>query len=123
MRIDLAYGRDGTSIEVPEANLVAVVEPAWPGPLPRPREAVAEALARPVDGPPLAAAGPEAPRRAGIARRFRGGLEPRATRRANAHGATRAGGGKAHEAHTAPPEPAAEAAGYARFAAAADGVN
>ena len=55
MRIDLAYGRDGTTVEVPEANLAAVVEPHWPQVLPRPQEAVAEALAAPVDGPPLSA--------------------------------------------------------------------
>jgi len=53
MRIDLAYGRDGTTVEVPDGNLLAVVEPEWPGGLARPREAVAEALASPVDGPPL----------------------------------------------------------------------
>ncbi|MEA3368417.1 MAG: lactate racemase domain-containing protein, partial [Planctomycetota bacterium] len=60
MHIDLAYGRDGTTVEVPEANLVAVVEPHWPEVLRRPQEAVAEALAAPVDGPPLSAVAAEA---------------------------------------------------------------
>jgi len=55
MRIDLAYGRDGTTIEVPDENLVAVVEPEWPHSITQPQESVAEALASPVDGLPLAA--------------------------------------------------------------------
>jgi len=54
MRIDLAYGTDGTSLDVPDANLVAVVRPEWPDHLPRPQAAVAVALAEPVDGQPLA---------------------------------------------------------------------
>ncbi|MBM4020078.1 MAG: nickel-dependent lactate racemase [Planctomycetes bacterium] len=54
MDIELAYGRIGARITVPDENLVAVVEPRWPAVLARPREAVAEALARPVAGPPLA---------------------------------------------------------------------
>jgi len=53
MEITLAYGRDGARIDIPDANLVAVVEPTWPAVLARPEEAVAEALRRPVAGPPL----------------------------------------------------------------------
>jgi len=53
MEITLAYGRTGARISVPEANLVAVVDPTWPAVLPRPEEAVAESLRRPVAGPPL----------------------------------------------------------------------
>ncbi|MCX5685526.1 MAG: nickel-dependent lactate racemase [Planctomycetota bacterium] len=55
MDIELAYGRDGAWITVPDENLVAVVEPRWPSVLAQPQEAVAAALARPVAGPPLAA--------------------------------------------------------------------
>jgi len=54
MEIDLAYGRHGARIMVPDENLVAVVEPDWPTVLAQPRTAVAEALRTPVDGPPLA---------------------------------------------------------------------
>lgn len=53
MDIQLAYGRQGARITVPDENLVAVVEPAWPSVLAQPQAAVAEALAAPVDGPPL----------------------------------------------------------------------
>jgi nickel-dependent lactate racemase len=56
MLIELAYGRNGTHIDVPDANLAAVVRPQWPPDLPHPREAVTDALARPVAGPPLAQA-------------------------------------------------------------------
>jgi nickel-dependent lactate racemase len=54
MDIRLAYGRTGASIRVPDENLVAVVEPAWPAPPACPQVAVGEALGRPVAGPPLA---------------------------------------------------------------------
>jgi len=54
MRIDLAYGRTGASVDVPDKNLVAVVEPDWPAVLDPPQAAVADALERPVAGPPLA---------------------------------------------------------------------
>jgi nickel-dependent lactate racemase len=53
--IELAYGRSGARISVPDGNLSAVVRPEWPAVLAHPREAVAEALRRPVAGPPLAA--------------------------------------------------------------------
>jgi len=53
MKIELAYGRTGARIEVPDKNLVAVVQPDWPAVLPEPEEAVAEALERPVGGPPF----------------------------------------------------------------------
>ena len=55
MDIDLAYGRHGARITVPDGNLAAVVEPDWPSVLAQPRTAVARALQAPVDGPPLAA--------------------------------------------------------------------
>ena len=55
MEIDLAYGRRGARITVPDENLVAVVEPDWPGVLTQPQTAVAEALRAPADGPPLEA--------------------------------------------------------------------
>jgi len=67
MHIDLAYGRSGTTVDVPEANVAAVVQPHWPTALPRPQEAVAEALTAPVDGPPLAATATEAVARRGHA--------------------------------------------------------
>jgi nickel-dependent lactate racemase len=54
MDIELAYGREGARINVPDENLVAVVEPRWPAVLALPQDAVAAALARPVAGPPLA---------------------------------------------------------------------
>jgi len=54
MEIELAYGREGARIEVPEANLAGVLAPEWPAPLARPREAVLQALAEPVVGPSLA---------------------------------------------------------------------
>ena len=55
MRIQLAYGRDGASIDVPDENLVAVVEPDWPAALEPAEAAVAKALRAPVAGPSLAA--------------------------------------------------------------------
>ena len=55
MRIQLAYGRDGASIDVPDENLVAVVEPEWPAALEPAEAAVAKALRAPVAGPSLAA--------------------------------------------------------------------
>jgi len=54
MDIELAYGREGARIIVPDENLVAVIEPQWPAVLAQPQDAVAEALARPAAGPPLA---------------------------------------------------------------------
>jgi len=41
MRIELAYGRTGAAVEVPDKNLVAVVQPDWPAVLARPEAAVA----------------------------------------------------------------------------------
>jgi nickel-dependent lactate racemase len=54
MQIELAYGRQGAPITVPDENLVAVVEPRWPAVLAQPRDAVTGALAHPVAGPPFA---------------------------------------------------------------------
>jgi lactate racemase len=53
MDIQLAYGRTGATIAVPDENLVAVVAADWPAVFPHPRKAVAKALHRPVAGPPL----------------------------------------------------------------------
>jgi lactate racemase len=55
MKIDLAYGRSGASIAVPDENIVAVVTPDWPAVLANARTSVTEALRRPVAGPPLKA--------------------------------------------------------------------
>jgi nickel-dependent lactate racemase len=55
MQIELAYGRSGARINVPDGNIVSVVQPDWPTVLAMPQEAVAEALRHPVAGPPLAA--------------------------------------------------------------------
>jgi len=55
MRIQLAYGRNGASIDVPDENLVAVVEPDWPAALDPAEATVAKALRNPVAGPSLAA--------------------------------------------------------------------
>jgi nickel-dependent lactate racemase len=54
MRIDLAYGRTGASVDVPDKNLVAVVEPDWPAVIGHGEAAVADALEHPVAGPPFA---------------------------------------------------------------------
>jgi lactate racemase len=54
MQIELAYGRHGATISVPDENLVAVVQPEWPTVVARPQAAVTEALLRPSAGPPLA---------------------------------------------------------------------
>lgn len=54
MRIDLPYGAGTAPIDVPDEDLVAVVEPDWPAVLARPEASVAEALEQPVAGPPLA---------------------------------------------------------------------
>ena len=41
MDIPIAYGRTGATVRVPDENLVAVVDPAWPAVLPNPQGAVA----------------------------------------------------------------------------------
>jgi hypothetical protein len=43
MQIELAYGRSGARINVPDGNIVSVVQPNWPTVLAMPQEAVAEA--------------------------------------------------------------------------------
>jgi nickel-dependent lactate racemase len=53
MKIKLAYHREGLTVEVPEANLVAVVEDQALAPLEQPQDAVREALRRPTGSPPL----------------------------------------------------------------------
>jgi nickel-dependent lactate racemase len=53
MQIELAYGRTGARIDVPDRNLVAVVQAEWPAVLADPQAAVAGAIARPVAGPPF----------------------------------------------------------------------
>ena len=54
MQIELAYGRHGANITVPDENLVAVVNPDWPTVIARPEAAVTESLRHPAAGPPLA---------------------------------------------------------------------
>ncbi len=54
MRIELAYGRDGVALEVPDEHLAGVVVPEWPTVLARPEAAVARALRQPLAGEPLA---------------------------------------------------------------------
>jgi nickel-dependent lactate racemase len=51
MRVDLAYGRHGTSVEVPDS--AEVILPVDAPALPDEQSAVRDALARPVTGPPL----------------------------------------------------------------------
>ncbi|HUX00890.1 MAG TPA: nickel-dependent lactate racemase [Phycisphaerae bacterium] len=54
MRIQLAYGSSGAAVDVPDENLVAVVEPDWPRALEPGGAAVAQSLEHPVAGPSLA---------------------------------------------------------------------
>lgn len=54
MRIELAYGRTGATIDVPDRNLIGVVDPEWPTVLAQPRHEVTHMLEHPVAGPPLA---------------------------------------------------------------------
>ena len=48
MDIPIAYGRMGATVRVPDENLIAVVDPAWPAVLPNPQGAVAAALRDPI---------------------------------------------------------------------------
>lgn len=60
MRIQLAYGKTGLWIDLPDAWDVTVIEPRYVPGLPDPAEALTRALRRPIAAPPLrAAAGPE----------------------------------------------------------------
>ncbi|HUU81862.1 MAG TPA: nickel-dependent lactate racemase [Phycisphaerae bacterium] len=53
MRVRMAFGRHGLDIELPDGNVMDVLTmPAMP-PLPAPQRAVADALAVPIDAPPL----------------------------------------------------------------------
>jgi nickel-dependent lactate racemase len=54
MKIELDYGRDGLSVEVPDRNLAAVLGLKPQPPLPDPEAAVRAALESPIVAPPLA---------------------------------------------------------------------
>ncbi len=54
MRIQLAYGKTGLPLDLPEAWNVTVVEPRFVPALADPPAALAEALRRPIESPPLA---------------------------------------------------------------------
>ena len=52
MKVTLAYGSDGLTVDLPEER-TTVVEPLYPLAADDERAAVLEALRRPVAGPPL----------------------------------------------------------------------
>ena len=52
MRVELAYGTSGLTIELPD-DRTTVIEPDYPPPLPDPRSAILNALRSPIDSPPL----------------------------------------------------------------------
>jgi lactate racemase len=54
MRVDLAYGKHGLSIDLPDAWDVTVIEPRHVAGLPDPRAALRGALRAPIAAPPLA---------------------------------------------------------------------
>lgn len=54
MKIDLDYGREGLSVDVPDRNLAAVLSLTPKPPVPGPEAAVRAALAAPTGAPPLA---------------------------------------------------------------------
>jgi nickel-dependent lactate racemase len=53
MKIDIAYGRDGLSIDVPDDNLYRVVEPTFVPGLDDPYESIIESIRNPIGSPPL----------------------------------------------------------------------
>ena len=53
MRLELAYGRTGLKIDLPDDALVTVIEPAFVTGLPDERQAIVAALRAPVGAPPL----------------------------------------------------------------------
>ena len=53
MKVDIAYGRDGLTIDVPEENLYRVLEPTFVPGLENPHEAITESLHNPIGSPPL----------------------------------------------------------------------
>ena len=56
MKVELAYGRTGLTVDLPEER-TTVIEPVYVAGLPDEKTAVAEALEAPVDSPPLASLG------------------------------------------------------------------
>ena len=52
MRVELAYGTSGLTVELP-ADRTTVIEPDYPPPLPDPQSAILNALRNPIDSPPL----------------------------------------------------------------------
>src|SRR5438034_11639717 len=54
MIITLPYGREGLTVEVPDANLAGILRLDPRPPLPDPEAAVREAITHPVGTPPLA---------------------------------------------------------------------
>ena len=52
MRVELAYGTSGLTIELPDDRTM-VIEPDYPPPLPDPQRAILHGLREPIDSPPL----------------------------------------------------------------------
>ena len=52
MRVELAYGTTGLTVELP-SDRTTIIEPDYPQPLPYPRAAILDALRNPIDSPPL----------------------------------------------------------------------
>ena len=53
MRVKMAFGRNGKEIELPDRNVLAVLNMPEVPPLGDAGQAVAEALRKPIDSPPL----------------------------------------------------------------------
>lgn len=53
MRVNLAYGKTGLTLDLPDAWNVHVVEPAYPPALPEPLRQLGAALEQPIGAPPL----------------------------------------------------------------------
>ena len=51
MRVELAYGTSGLTVELP-ADRTTIIEPDYPPPLPDPHSAILNALRNPIDSPP-----------------------------------------------------------------------
>ena len=52
MRVELAYGTSGLTVELPAAR-TTVITPDYPPPLPEPQAAILDAVRNPIDSPPL----------------------------------------------------------------------
>ena len=53
MKVDIAYGRDGLTIDVPDENLYSVVEPTFVPGLEDPNESITESIRNPIGSLPL----------------------------------------------------------------------